>query len=281
MRDKVLEFFWNLPEEKTEQFNQGFELYRKSEGKNMITERNYNVMGFSESSLSNLLYDLQKLHSISDLDIVMVGTPVIGLDEGTNTNTNTDLGQGTDLGQDTDLGGAGADDLDTEKAYASIREDYPFLNDEDCLNEFKILVADKITAWKIYEATHAKLQQIEAGELVVDDIEKAALAKKALDCFTENKLIHDELNAYKETGLILGVHPLFEKLKMQREIDVMTPDDLIKYKGSSAKYFTDNKKSLEKATKENDLEQIEVIKKRVADRGKKLALVNERLGIKN
>lgn len=326
MRNMVIKFFQDLPEDKTEQFNKGFELYRKSENKNVATERNYNVMGFSESNLSNLLYDLGKLHYVTDVEKMRVEkTQVIQLlpdyilgftheqlqewaqieyiekgvglsevialaNESGETNIAAALtevleqiqaGKVLNLNQDSDANALGIGDVDSQEKLKDIREDYPFLADEDCPNELKILIADKITAWKIYEDCHAKLKQIESGELVVDEVEKTALAKKSVDCFTENQLIHNELNAYKETGKVLGAHPIFKTLQMQREVDEMSPDELIKYKNSSAKYFSDNKKSLKKANDEKDLDQVEVIKERVADRGKKLGFVNKKLGIKN
>ena len=59
----------------------------------------------------------------------------------------------------------------------------------------------------------------------------------------------------------------------------MTADELVKYKSSSAKYFTDNRQSLVKAQKSKDTEKIELITNRVAEREIKLALVNKKLGI--
>lgn len=333
MRNKVVEFFQNLPEDKTEQFNKGFELYRKSENKNRATERNYNVMGFSESNLNNLLYDLQKLHGITDVEKMRVEkTPVIqllpeyildftheqlqewaqiecvekgvGLSEvialanesgettiaaaltevleqfntGKVLDINVNKASGTG-GFDANALGVGG--FDNQVKFKAIREDYPFLDDENCPNELKILVADKITAWRVYEETHEKLKQIEAGDLVVNEAEQTALAKKSVDCFAKNQLIHDELNAYKETGKVLGVHPIFKELQMQREVEEMSSEELIKYKGSSAKYFSDNKKTLKKAKDENDQEKVDEINARVAERGKKLGFVNKKLGIKN
>ena len=115
----------------------------------------------------------------------------------------------------------------------------------------------------------------------VNEAEQTALAKKAVDCFAKNQLIHDELNAYKETGKVLGVHPIFKELQMQREVEEMSSEELIKYKGSSAKYFSDNKKTLKKAKDENNQEKVDEINARVAERGKKLGFVNKKLGIKN
>lgn len=66
MRDKVLHFFQNLPKTHEEQFNVGFELYRKSDGKSLATERVLNAGGFTKLNLENLLYDLQKMHGIKE-----------------------------------------------------------------------------------------------------------------------------------------------------------------------------------------------------------------------
>ena len=72
MKNTVIKFFQNLPIEKYEQFNVAFELYRKSEGKSFVVERAVNASGFSERALENLLYDLQKLHGITDVEKVAV-----------------------------------------------------------------------------------------------------------------------------------------------------------------------------------------------------------------
>jgi hypothetical protein len=70
MKSNVIKFFQNLPKEKHEQFNKAFELYRQSEGKSPVIERAVNASGFSEHGLENLLYDLQKLHGITDVEKV-------------------------------------------------------------------------------------------------------------------------------------------------------------------------------------------------------------------
>lgn len=52
-----------------EQFNKGFELFRNSENKNPTLERTLNKTGFSDSTLSTVLYELQKIHGITDSEI--------------------------------------------------------------------------------------------------------------------------------------------------------------------------------------------------------------------
>jgi hypothetical protein len=224
-------------------------------------------MGFSESNLNNLLYDLQKLHSISDLDKIKVES---------NFPQNIDQ---TDADKVKNINVVGATIVGTEET-KSLREEFPFLKNEDCPNELKILVADKITAWNMYQEAHAKLLQFEKGELVLNEAEQTELSKKSVTAFAENQAIYDELNCYKETGKMLGVHPIFKELQLQREVDEMDNEKLIAFKNASAKYFSDNKKTLAKAKLENDLEKVNEITIRVAERGKKLGLVNKKLGIK-
>jgi hypothetical protein len=121
--------------------------------------------------------------------------------------------------------------------------------------------------------------KIEAGELIATDEYKAALAGQAIVCFNENQKIYDELNCYQTTGKVLGVHPIFKKLQLTREVDTMTADELIKYKGSSAKYFSVKKTALAKAKKANDEVKVTEIETAVAERHDKLFLVNKKLGV--
>ena len=392
MKQKVIEFLQNLPIEKYDQFNEAFELYRKSEGKNFGVERSVNAAGFSERGLENLLYDLQKLHGITDVEKVAVavesqmskveseeekwdlldpeiselfksilrmtpeeqiswgcvrqeqfsdvrelfgltviteiddvaaclkkvvdylsepidtyGNQKLKATEGTrpdDSHTDTPIND-TDVNalveenqnlvsENEDLQDEKQeleeeneelkDELETLKSLPkidakSIRVEFPFLNEKDCHDEFKILVADKITAWNEYLDAHEQIFKIHSGEILGTEEETTALAEKAVKAFDENQKIYDELNAYQTTGKVLGLHPIFKRLQLTREIEEMSTEELVKYKGSSAKYFTDNKKSLVKAEKAKNTEKIELITNRVAERELKLALVNKKLGI--
>jgi hypothetical protein len=330
MKTKVIEFFQNLPEAPHEQFNQAFVLYRESEGKNASVERAVNARGYSTSALDNLLYDLQKLHGITDVEKVApvkvlkleVGSDgeegsleldpnseVPGTQEQTsdtdalkeeNEELKSALRQAQDDGEDLQ---SEKEELESEKEdlqdeneelkaevetlklapkldAKKLRVEFPFLNEKDCPDELKILMADKITAWNRYLSCQEELAKIESGEIVETDLRKADLAKNAIDAFTENQKIYDELNAYQTTGKVLGSHPIFKKLQLTREVETMTNDELIKYKSASAKYFSDNKGLLAKAVKAGNEPRILEINTRVADREMKLALVNKKLGVK-
>ena len=69
MRTNVLQFLINLPKSLEAQFNEAFALFRKSQHKNLASERFYNSAGFSKVNLQNLLYDLKMLHNITDSQI--------------------------------------------------------------------------------------------------------------------------------------------------------------------------------------------------------------------
>ena len=379
MKENVIKFLQNLPKEKYEQFNAAFELYRKSPGKNPSVERSVNAGGFSERALENLLYDLQKMHGITDVEKVSsiqmavvsdqyaeeiegakwellhpdiaelfksilrmtpehrnewgvvrqkqfgdfdlllqlsfktqleeISDSLTKVWEYMNTHTGTasteplvnDAAVNTLKQENENLASENEDlqfekeeleeeneglkdELETLKSLPkidgkSIRVEFPFLNDKDCPDELKILMADKITAWNRYLECHEEMLRIESGEVVETDLRKADLANNAIQSFDENQKIYDELNAYQTTGKVLGLHPIFKKLQLTREVETMTPAQLNNYKGSSAKYFSDNRTSLAKAMKAKNTEKIELITNRVAEREVKLALVNKKLGI--
>jgi hypothetical protein len=300
MKTKVIEFFQNLPEAPHDQFNQAFALYRESEGKNPVAERNFNAQGYTPASLENLLYDLQKMHGITDVEKIPL-TPKGGIKE-VGSEEEVVLRQAQDDSEELDFLKEENEELQAEKEELefenldlkeeietlklapkldakSIRVEFPFLSEKDCPDEFKILVADKITAWNQYLDIQEELVRIESGEDFATPERKANLAELAISYFDENQKIYDELNCYQTTGKVLGVHPIFKKLQLTREIETMTADELIKYKGSSAKYFSVKKTALAKAKKAKDEAKVQEIEAAVAERSEKLFLVNKKLGV--
>lgn len=75
-REEALAFLAEPPKKPQEQFNQAFALYRNSPGKLETQERFLNRVGYSATTLATVLYELQKLHKISDSEIRKVGKPV-------------------------------------------------------------------------------------------------------------------------------------------------------------------------------------------------------------
>jgi FtsZ-binding cell division protein ZapB len=306
MKQKVIEFFQNLPQAEHEQFNTAFELYRNSPGKNAAIERSLNVSGFSKRALDNLLYDLQKMHGVTDVEkIASIKSTEVSdqLESSDQSLVPINADELKDLKEENEELNADKEDLEIENEdlkdeneslkseneslkllkktdVESIRVEFPFLKEKDCPDEFKILIADKITAWNEYVDAQTAIVKHHAGDTLAEG-DLAELAKVAIDAFDENQKIYEELNCYATFGRVLGIHPIFKKLQLSREVEIMTADELIAYKGATAKYFSVNKTALAKAEKAKDTVKITEIKNRVAERSEKLFLVNKKLGVKN
>lgn len=100
-----------------------------------------------------------------------------------------------------------------------LRDEFPFLSEEDCPDEFKILVADKFTALQKFIDARAQLKALQEDP----EADFYEIAAEAIDNFELNLEIYDELNYYKEHKEILGHHPIFAK--MLREQSVTAMDD--------------------------------------------------------
>jgi exonuclease VII small subunit len=62
--------------DKFDLFNQAFALYKESPDKLLGMETKLNRIGFTDDGLQNLLYDLQKMHNITDTDIASVASEI-------------------------------------------------------------------------------------------------------------------------------------------------------------------------------------------------------------
>jgi hypothetical protein len=275
----VLLFLQGLPESKHEQFNQAYELYKKSPDKNLSVERNLNRIGFTDSGLQNLLYDLQKMHGITDTDIA---NPVEVIKIDSNTAAETIVIDAEEVTPGV-LGSTFNGNVDEENLKVDeskpLREEFPFLNDKDCPEVFYIVVGKKISTYKAWQEAQQKLAAIEAKEVEATPEEIAELAKTAEASFRENQELHDELNHYVQTGEILGKHPLFRESVAKREVDAMTLEQLSKFRNSSAKFFSVQKKKLIEF--KDNAEKLEEINSNIEDRKFKLSLVNAKLGIED
>jgi hypothetical protein len=75
LRHKVLLLLKLKDVSKYDLFNQAFELYKATAEKSPAVEVKLNRIGFTDDGLANLLYDLQKLHNISDTEIHTAVSP--------------------------------------------------------------------------------------------------------------------------------------------------------------------------------------------------------------
>lgn len=151
-----------------------------------------------------------------------------------------------------------------------LRDEFPFLKDEDCPNEFKILVADKFTAYENYINSKEQLKKlIDEGQ----EDKLFELAKKAVENFETNLEIYDELNYYKEKKEILGVHPIFADIMLQQKVDSIKDVDLTKSKKNLEVYINRETKKLEEMDEEAKSKTLE----KISAWGKELALITTRI----
>jgi hypothetical protein len=160
-----------------------------------------------------------------------------------------------------------------------LRDEFEFLNDAECPDIAHVLVGRKLAAWKRYQANHEKLQLDIAGNQKLSAEEKLEATKASVEDFTENQAIYDELNHYKENKEFLKKHPLFRTTRLKEEVEGMTPEELIAYTNSSAKYFSVKKSAMAIAEKAKNEAKIIEISEGVTERQEKLALVNKKLGV--
>lgn len=295
MKEKVILFFRDLPNSEKEQFEIAIQLYCSLSNRNYNYERVLRSSGFSKQNLSNLLYDLKTLSGVTNSDIRKAKMKIIDVqkndsefnlrkfvEENDKETVEKRILEATYLNNEFEyliLNDAfvnkfeSKDPSDVSFDTKTLREEFPFLNDVNCPNELKILVSDKITAWNTYKEAHVKIQK--AIDNPISNEELAALGEIATTAFVANQQIYDELIHYKETGKILGKHPIYMELSIEREVSKMTPEELINFKNSSVKYLAENNKKLETATEVNK----EKIENKINIRKIKLSYVNKKLGV--
>lgn len=105
------------------------------------------------------------------------------------------------------------------------REEWPFLENPDCPIELKILANDKITAYHKTIELHKKLFYCISPE------ECFETAKNLLKNFQQNRQITAEFTYYRESGQVLGKHPVFQLTKSFDEYRKMSVVALIQERG--------------------------------------------------
>ena len=157
------------------------------------------------------------------------------------------------------------------KTGIKLRDEFPFLAEEKCPDKFKILVADKMTAYENYVTSSEALQAIE------DFTDKEAvfeLAKKAVENFELNLEIYDELNHFKATGEILGNHPIFADEMLAQKVADIKEVDLAKNKKNLEIYIARDEKKLDKI---EDPKKKEAALSKINDWKKELELIEARI----
>jgi hypothetical protein len=126
------------------------------------------------------------------------------------------------------------------KKTIKLREQFPFLREKDCPDVLKLLINEMITAYEKYKAGRSQLFASLTAE------EEGLLSRDIVDNFIENKQAFAELEHYKNTGQILGAHPIFEAQKIKEELDALNAEGLnLKYNSLRKNISTNKRKSEE------------------------------------
>lgn len=123
------------------------------------------------------------------------------------------------------------------------REKYPFLNSTDCPDVLKILVADMFTAYGNYKAAHARLQVL--GD--ADSATAAADCETVVTEYLKNREIWDELEYYRENGVILGKAAKFREMEAAEDLTKISDVDLMGQLRSAGVQESKAKKAVEEA----------------------------------
>jgi len=130
------------------------------------------------------------------------------------------------------------------KVDLKLRDEFPFLNTKDCPDKFKILVADKLTAFKAFKEGREEIKKL--LELGATEEELYAMAVETVENFQLNLDIYDELNYYKEHGQILGKHPIFAEDMLTEKVNSYSTVELTKRQKNLRTYVSRDTKKLEK-----------------------------------
>lgn len=123
------------------------------------------------------------------------------------------------------------------------REKYTFLNSPDCPDVLKILVADMFTAYGNYKAAHARLQVL--GD--ADSATAAADCETVVTEYLKNREIWDELEYYRENGMILGKAAKFREMEAAEDLTKIPDVDLMGQLRSASVQESKAKKAVEEA----------------------------------
>lgn len=133
---------------------------------------------------------------------------------------------------------------ETVRKTIRFREEFPFLNDKDCPNEFKILVSDMFSAYDLYRESHEMLVKIP------DDVaseETFRWAKTAVEKYLDNREMWEELEYYREHRTILGKAKIMQDLAEKTDIKSLSDLELVKLLNNAKSNISKGKNDLEKA----------------------------------
>lgn len=234
----------------SEKFNALLKILLESKLSTPSQKRYYNSCGFSKVNLENLEYDIKKIYNITNLDLknAIVYNP-----------KKKSIKKGLDP-------------VEKSKTAVKLKDEFPFLYQDNCPNEFKILINDKFKAYYDYLQARAELKEAVNNEANLEALEK--IAANAVENFELNHLIYQELDYYKEHKEILGKHPIFKNTILQQTVNNYSTIELTNRQKALRTYISRETPKLEAA---KDEEKKGKISKKIDVWKIELSLVEERL----
>src|SRR5690606_11866383 len=105
-----------------------------------------------------------------------------------------------------------------------IRIEWPFLSDPECPPELKLLISDKITAYRNCIQEYGNLPKATSAS------EQLNAVRSLVTNFIDNHDIYKQLKHYKHTGKLLGQHKIFAQYKRIKGLRNLNSMDLFKKK---------------------------------------------------
>ena len=172
---------------------------------------------------------------------------------------------------------------DEVKETVKLRDEFPFLNDPDCPEELYILVGKKFAHYNAYVKAHEALmvnleneETIDGPKIPMTPEQIFEFAKTAVENFELNQDIYAELNHYKETGEILGKHPIFTERKLKESVAVMSVPDATKRMSNLENYIRRDAKKRD--AKKTTPEMKEKLSKKIIGWEYELKIIKAKLG---
>lgn len=273
-KEKALDLFHNPPASEPELFNKGFGIYSQAPNCNPSIVRKLNSGTYTKYNLDTLLYEIQKAYQITDLEKIKPANKPIAEIE---VVAETVIAEQTASLDDT------ASEGSTEPEQAAqtteqpkLADEYPFLDDPDCPDELKILVHDKLAAYRRYKEAHEQLAKHNSGEVTLTEEEALHLAKTATENFAESEAMKKELDYYRENNTLLAEHPRLKRIAMEREVNAMTNEEAHNFITNSKSTISRTKSALKKAASEALKAEL---KAKLDERLEKVEYAKKKLGI--
>lgn len=263
-KNKVIEAFQEKDSRK--RFNSLLNSFVSHPNSPPSAARYFNVSGYSPENLKMLEYDCKQLYGVtaSDINTYQADTSEKPAKEAKKAAKKAAKKKAEQVNPYTEA-------PDAAKEALKLRDEFPFLKDKDCPDEFKILVADKFTALEEFEKAHAEIQKVKES---ADADTLFALGKQAVENWELNREIYEELDHYKEHGEILGNHPIFEHDMLQAKVNAYSIQDAMKRQGNLRSYISRESKKLESIKDEKKRANVET---KISDWQAELDLIDARL----